>query len=86
MLLWIGGAVVGWVIAVVGIYLLVRTGDVLLADLFRLDAIGEPPGDVAAGPDEAPPRDGDVEALERIAPAAGGDEAAPGAAGQGAPD
>ena len=63
LVVWLAGAVIAWVMAIMGIYALFRTGDTLIAEYFN-GATGE---DTVITQEEA-------EALSRIAPAAGGND------------
>jgi len=59
VLVWTVGAVIGWAVAIVGIYYLLKTGDTLIADF-----LGRGGNEQKAISDEA-------EGLSKIAPAAG---------------
>jgi len=60
VVVWLAGAVIAWVVAILGIYALLRTGDTLIAEFFKGDA----GGNSVITQEEA-------DALSKIAPAAG---------------
>ena len=61
VVVWLAGAVIAWVVAILGIYALMRTGDTLIAEFFN----------GGAGQDSVITQE-EADALSRIAPAAGG--------------
>ncbi len=63
IILWITSAIIGWVVIIMGVYYLVRTGDTLIAEMFSSPA--------EQSRSELMISDSDIEALKKIAPAAG---------------
>ncbi len=74
VLVWVIGALIGWIVAFGGIYYMIRTGDNLFADFLGRGAQENPAatadnGNAAAT--DSPISEEDIRALQKIAPAAG---------------
>lgn len=73
VLVWIIGALIGWIVAFGGIYYAIRTGDNLFADLLGRDRTTAAPGveTTEKNTAESPISPEDLRELQEIAPAAG---------------
>jgi|GEM_PF-5810556 len=73
VLVWVIGALIGWIIAFGGIYYMIRTGDNLFADFLGRGAQKSPAATANNGnaPPDSPISEEDIRELQKIAPAAG---------------
>jgi len=76
ILVWIIGALIGWIVAFGGIYYAIRTGDNLFADLFGQDRTETVPAveTTEMNATESPISPEELRELQQIAPAAGPSE------------
>ena len=73
VLVWVIGALIGWIIAFGGIYYMIRTGDNLFADFLGRGAQENPAATANNGnaATDSPISEEDIRELQKIAPAAG---------------
>ncbi|MFQ5785472.1 MAG: hypothetical protein ACE5H8_11710 [Alphaproteobacteria bacterium] len=69
VLIWVAGAIVGWVVAFVGVYYAIRSGDNVFAEFFSMSSTHKEETAGSAG--DRGLSDEDLKALQEIAPAAG---------------